>query len=335
MKTSLLQLSMILLVGIIVVSCGNNAPKEQVVEEKPNPIIKGPDFNSDTAYSYVEKQVSFGPRVPNTKAHLKCAEYLVKKFKTFTQDVIVQQTKVRAYDGTVLDCKNIIASFNPEKSDRILILTHWDSRHIADHDPDPSKRKEPVLAANDAGSGVAILMEIARQLKIKNPGIGVDLFLTDAEDYGQPEDALNKKEDTWCLGSQYWANNPHKPGYKARFGILLDMVGAKDATFLKEEFSMQYAPDVVNMVWETASNLGYSKFFVNLNGGAVDDDHLYVNKIIKIPTIDIITQDPTGQYSFFPYWHTTHDDMSHIDRKTLEAVGKTILQLIYQTTPLS
>ncbi|MCX6269766.1 MAG: M28 family peptidase [Bacteroidetes bacterium] len=327
----LLTLPLLFLAGLFLFSCGGK--KGQTAENARNKETKPayvPAFNGDSAYAYVEKQVSFGPRVPGTKAHEQCALYLEKTIKAFIPDVIIQQAKVRTYDDKTLNIKNIIATFHPERTDRILLCAHWDCRPFADHDPVPANRTKAVPGANDAASGAGVLLEIARQLKMNDPGIGVDLVFLDAEDWGQPEDARPQKEDTWCLGTQYWAGNPHKPGYTARFGILLDMVGARNTVFPKEGESISFAPDVVNMVWETAARLGYADFFPNQNGGSVTDDHIYINNILKIPTIDIIPQDMTGQHSFFPFWHTSKDDMESIDRNTLQAVGNTLLAVLAQ-----
>jgi len=325
----ILQRIALILTPVMILSCGNNKPKQAATTpEQETQALVAPDFNSDSAYHFVDKQVSFGPRVPNTEAHSKCAAWLTAKLKSYNWEVIVQKAKVRTFDNKTLNAQNIIGSLNPASADRILLCAHWDSRPFADEDPDPANHNKPVPAANDGASGVGVLLEIARQLALKNPGIGVDIIFLDAEDYGQPSSTGAQNEDSWCLGTQYWAKNPHKDGYKARFGILLDMVGAQGATFMKEEYSVMYAPDVVTNVWSKAAQLGFSQFFIEDNGGAVTDDHLVINKIMGIPTIDIIHMDQTGRHSFFEYWHTLKDDMSNIDPKTLEAVGKTVLAVV-------
>ncbi len=296
------------------------------------PAVVVPAFSADSAYRFVEEQVAFGPRVPNTAAHEKCAQYLSDKFTSYGAEVMVQQAKVRAYNGTLLNMKNIIASYNPEQSFRVLLCAHWDSRHVADQDEE--RKNEPILGANDGGSGVAVLLEIARQLQAAPIGIGVDIILFDTEDYGQPEaDRSNPVEDSWCLGSQYWSANPHKLGYRANYGILLDMVGAANATFLHDEVSMYNAPFVVDKVWKQAAASGFGNYFVNARGGSVIDDHYYVNKIARIPCIDIIHYDPQTPSRFFKHWHTHKDDMSNIDRATLRAVGQTVLEVIYREKP--
>ena len=188
----------------------------------------------------------------------------------------------------------------------------------------------PILGANDGGSGVGVLLEIARNINLKNPKIGVDIIFFDAEDYGQPENSnYPLMQDSWCLGSQYWSKNPHKANYFARYGILLDMVGAKDATFRHEQISFYYASSILQKVWRKANRLGFGKYFVFENAQQIVDDHLYVNQITGIPTIDIIEYDPATESNFNKHWHTHRDDMKNIDKETLNAVGQTILDVIY------
>ena len=175
------------------------------------------------------------------------------------------------------------------------------------------------------------MLEIARLLSKNEPKIGVDIIFLDAEDYGQPQNSTYpQQEDTWALGTQYWAKNPHKPGYYAKYGILLDMVGAKGANFLHEGYSMKYAPDVVRKVWATAQRLGYASFFIDKESSTVTDDHYYVNTISGIPTIDIIHYDNTSGTGFFPYWHTHNDNMDNISKETLKAVGQTLLTVVFE-----
>lgn len=304
-----------------------STPMPQPVEEK----TAVPVFNADSAFHYVKAQVDFGPRIPNTEEHRACARFLAGKMRQYTPNVTEQQGKVRAYDGTVLNFNNIIASFRPDLKARILLCAHWDSRHVADHDPDPALRRSPVTGANDGASGVGILIEVARQLSKVSPAVGIDIIFFDAEDYGPPEDSqIQSGNDYWGLGSQYWANNPHVADYTARFGILLDMVGAADARFPREAFSSYYAPDILDKVWNKAHQIGYGEFFIHEEGALINDDHYYINKIRRIPTIDIIHLDPNSvNGSFFDYWHTTGDTLDKIDPYTLKVVGQTLLEVIY------
>jgi hypothetical protein len=315
-------------------SCADNgkeqAQTKEIVKPVKTDIVNVPDFNPDSAYLFIEKQVAFGPRVPGTKAHSECAEYLTQKLKCYTPNVIVQNGKAYAFNDKVLPIKNIIASFQPEKQNRILLCAHWDSRPFADHDPDEKNHETPIAGANDGASGVGVLLEIARQLKESKTQLGIDIIFFDVEDYGKPQGVQSRREDTWALGSQYWSKNPHVVNYRARYGILLDMVGAKDATFTKEGISMYFAPDIVKKVWDIAHELGYQKYFLNKRTAEILDDHYYVNLIRNIPTIDIIHHDPNTSTGFFEHWHTVNDDMSNINKETLKVVGHTVLTVIYR-----
>ena len=288
-------------------------------------------FDADSAYSYVARQVAFGPRVPNTEAHKACAAYLASELERHGAELFVQDAKLIAYNGEVLNAQNIIGSFDPEKTRRILLFAHWDSRPYACHDPDEANHRKPIDGADDGGSGVGVLLEIARQIGMKRPDVGLDIIFFDAEDYGYPYFAESKHKglDTWCLGSQFWAKNPHIPNYKAEYGILLDMVGSKGATFYKEATSVSYANQYVEKVWTKARELGYGKFFINANGGGVTDDHEYVIKGRRIPCLNIINYDVKNRNGFGDYWHTMNDTMDNISKETLNAVGRTVLGVIY------
>ena len=306
--------------------CNKTAQRTQ----KEVKTVNIPQFSADSAYVYTHKQVDFGARVPNTKAHDACALYLSAELKRFGAEVIEQKADLTAFNGTVLRSVNIIGSFNPKAETRILLFSHWDSRPWADHDPKPANRKKPVMAANDGASGVGVLLEMARLIGKNEPAVGVDIIFFDSEDYGAPESFNGQNtEDSWCLGTQYWAKNPHVQGYTARFGILLDMVGGKNATFYREEASDYYAGSVVSNVWSEAKSLGFGQYFIDQKGGAITDDHIYVNKIIGIPSIDIIQYDPNSKSGFGFYWHTTEDVMANVDKNTLNAVGTTLMHVVY------
>ena len=292
----------------------------------------------------------------NSSAHDQCEQWIVSKFQSYGLSVTTQKTTLKGYDGTPLHATNIVASYRPELTERILLCAHWDSRPWADNDPDPANHRTPVLAANDGASGVAVMLEIARLLSLQftddslqmitsaadtstvnrkpstvNNNLGVDFVCFDAEDWGVPQwsDATDTG-DSWALGAQYWAAHPHVEGYKARFGILLDMVGGEGAQFYQEGMSMQYASAVVTKVWRAAQIVGYGSLFPMQKGSNITDDHLPVNTVAHIPCIDIIPYYPDcAQSSFGPTWHTVSDDMSHISRNTLQAVGQTIIQVLF------
>jgi hypothetical protein len=321
-------LSALLLLSFVFCSCNKANNSNPEPQKKDSVTVKVPDFNGDSAYSYVDKQVSFGPRIANSKAHNACGDYLIKEMERFGAVVTVQKVDLVSFEGKTLKARNIIASYNPECKTRILFVSHWDCRPWSDNDPNPANHNKPVDGANDGASGVGVLMEIGRQLQMQKASVGIDILFTDMEDYGEPEFYQGKKsEDSWCLGTQYWAKNPHVPGYHARYGVLLDMVGAPNATFPKESYSINYAGYLVDKIWNEAQSLGYGQFFVNKTGGAITDDHVPINQIIGIPTIDIIHFDDNG---FGSYWHTQDDTMKNVDKNTLKAVGQTLLSIIYK-----
>jgi hypothetical protein len=326
---SWLTLTLIFIINLLY-SCTSSDEKTKQIK-KDEIAIKIPFFNADSAYFFVKKQTDFGARVPGSKAHAECAAWLRSKLLSATPDVTVQEFKTRVYRGDIFTGRNIIASFNPEKTARIMLCAHWDSRPFSDHDPDPAKRKEPVMGANDGASGVGVLLEIARIMKANPPDVGVDIVFFDMEDYGPPQDSQKEgANEHWGLGSQYWSKNPHVPGYMARFVILLDMVGATNAKFLREGFSMYFAPDKVKKVWDIAASLGYQDYFRNENGGYINDDHYFINELRKIPAIDIIHLDANSSNgSFFEYWHTTGDTFEKIDKETLRVVGEVVVKVVF------
>ena len=303
--------------------------------EKADPV--GPVFNADSAYAFTKAQCDFGPRNMNSRGHDLCGEWIVNKFREYGCKVTTQRVNLTGYDGTTLRSCNIMASINPEATTRILLCAHWDSRPWADNDPDQSNWKKPIIAANDAASGIAVMLELARIIndgkaeKELRPQLGVDFVCFDAEDWGTPQWAdVPDDADSWALGAQYWSKNLPQ-GYEARYGILLDMVGGVGAQFFQEGISLQYAPEIVKKVWRSAREVGFGSYFPKRMGGMVTDDHVPVNRYAKIPTIDIIPFYPDCKQSGFgPTWHTLADNMENIDRNTLRAVGQTLVQVIYK-----
>ncbi len=364
----LLPLTSYLFISLLLLSsCGlrkQTATGDNTVSAQP----VGPAFCADSAYAFCEAQCDFGPRTMNSQAHDDCSTWIMEKFKSYGMSVTPQQTLLKGYDGTMLRATNIIASYRPELTDRILICAHWDSRPWADNDPDEANHRKPVLAANDGASGVAVMLELARLLReyggagarghedtsaadtsratsasdsilapphLRTPAppltLGVDFICFDAEDWGTPQwDDTPSDGDTWALGAQYWAANPHVDGYTARYGILLDMVGGQGAQFYQEQQSLHYARSIVDKVWRASQVVGFGSFFPSREGVGITDDHLPVNRVAKIPCIDIIPYYPDcPQSSFGPTWHTVNDDMAHIDRNTLQAVGQTLIQVLW------
>lgn len=286
-------------------------------------------FSADSAYASIERQCAFGERVPGTEAHRRCGDYIVQTFKALGLSVSEQKADITAYDGTLYHMRNITAAYRPDLTDRIVIAAHWDSRPWADTDPDSANHRRPVMAANDGASGVAVMQEVARQLNALAPRVGIDFVCFDIEDCGAPywdEDRAPSDGSDWCLGSQYWS--AHLPrGYRPRLGILLDMVGGQDARFCYEGVSMRYASDVTVALWSAAERAGAANLFQTVEGGYAQDDHVPMNEVAGIPTVDIIPY-VEGPHSFGRTWHTLSDTPENISKETLRGVGQTLLQFI-------
>ena len=289
-----------------------------------------PTFQADSAYSYVEQQCAFGPRVPGTEAQMQCAQWLADELRRHGATVTVQEGEMKSYDGKTLPVRNVTGSFCPDAPMRVLLMSHWDSRPVSDNDPDPSSRHQPVMAANDGASGVGVLLELARLCEEQLPQVGIDIFLTDVEDYGAPDDWEGPHDEKWwAMGTQLWCRQKAQEGYRAQYGILLDMVGSGDATFYREYYSDRYASQYVDEIWQAAARLGYSQLFIDQQGGGVTDDHVFVNRMLHVPTVDIIDYRMGDDGGFCPEWHTTHDTMDHISRETLGKVGRTLVSLLW------
>lgn len=334
-RFSLYIVSLFLLIAgmLFTISCNScQSNKNVVIPESYTPI--SPAFNPDSAYAYVEAQVAFGPRVPGTDAHEACGDWLMSKLTEFGAHVVEQRAEVTHFDGRNLPIRNIIGSYFPEKEKRVLLFAHWDSRPFADEEVDPERQSLAIAGADDGASGVGALLEIARQLQQTPTDVGVDIIFFDLEDWGQPTFSEEWVQgDWWCVGSRYWSEQPHVENYRAAHGILLDMVGAAGATFLKEGYSVQYASNVVEKVWSTAAKLGYGHYFLPRQGGYITDDHLPVNQHHRAPSVNIINLKTDTRTGFVPHWHTLRDDMRNIDRASLKAAGQTVMEVIYTETP--
>ena len=310
-----------ILIAFLMTACGNTGASTASESSSAADSAVATDvkpFDGDGAFAMTKQQCDFGPRVPGTAAHAQCADWLMTTLKASCDTVILQTGTVQTATEGSLGIKNIIGVINPDASQRLLLLAHWDTRPWADNDPDAANHRKPVMGANDGASGVGVLLQLAKQLKQDSTTLGIDIVLVDAEDMG-----VDDNEESWGLGTQYWVQHPHAEGHKPLFGILLDMVGASDATFTREYYSTQYASGFVDLVWKNAAG----SHFINAQGGAVTDDHIFVNRA-GIPCVDIIdlrSDSPTG---FCPEWHTLNDTMGAIDPATLAEVGQTLLNII-------
>ena len=302
---------------------------------KKQAVISRPSFSSDSAYAYIERQMAFGPRVPNSNAHMQCAVWLIEQLKAFGAEVELQKGFMPDYKGDNQQIYNIIGHFTPVQRDsashasaRILLGAHYDTRPWCDEEDDYSDRFYNVPGANDGASGVGVLLEVARQLgqkdSLKTP---VDIIFFDCEDMGTPRVYTGaEREDTWCLGSQLWATNYAKNQTAVyAYGIVLDMVGAPDAVFPLEMYSTQYASNYQHQIWRAAEQLGYGAMFSKQQSYPITDDHYYINYIAGIPCVDVIHYDIRNATGFPHWWHTRNDNMDNISKSTLQAVGEVVM----------
>lgn len=308
----------------LVFACEQSGQTETTTVVSTGSSKLAPRFNADSAYLFIQQQVDYGPRIPNSGSHRNCGDFLVQKMTAYADQVKVQQFDAKSQSGEFFQFRNIIATFNPGAPRRLLLGAHWDTRIRADkftEDPDIA-----FDGANDGASGVGVLLEIARLISRDSLQIGVDIIFFDAEDQG----GLGLD---WCLGSKHWSTNKHQSGYSAYYGVLLDMVGAINATFPYEHYSKQFAPSIVDKVWDEGHKAGFSRYFIFGDGGAIEDDHYYVNVNAKIPMINIIDMIPNGadrSDAFKTYHHRPADNMDIISKETLNAVGTTVVNLIYR-----
>lgn len=292
-------------------------------------------FDSKAAISYAQAQVDFGPRVPGTPAHEKAGDWIISEMKKRTDSVIVQSWTQTTAKGDKLPMRNILARINPQATQRVLYLTHWDTRPTADNDTNLGKRAQSFAGANDGASGVGLFLALADLWKNTPPSVGVDLLFVDGEDWGSfdPDSAGNYPDA--LFGSQYFANNLPSPDYKPLYGVLFDMIGDKDLQLYQEANSVQSAPEVVRRVWETAGDLGYSRYFLNEVGEAVTDDHMPLLKkgLRVIDVLDIqygpLPANHNGYTQANPdYHHTSQDTMDKISAQSLQIVGDVAATLV-------
>lgn len=304
---------------------------EENISSTPPP--KVPAFNRDNAYDFVKQQLEFGPRAPGTEGHAACRDWLAEKLEEYGAEVTKQNFTARIYTGKTFPSTNIIGAFNPGNPRRIVLAAHYDTRLWAEEDADPERKDQPIPGADDGASGVGVLLEVARQLQETPIDLGVDFIFFDAEDQGERD---SDDPTTWCLGAQYWANQPHKAGYKAQFGILLDMVGSKNATFQRENVAGYFrhstqVTELYNKVWNMAQGMGKGRFFSDNITQIIVDDHFFINQKGQIPFIDIINKPLNSETGFGSHWHTHEDDLTIIDKSTLGSVGQVVLAVVYRT----
>jgi glutaminyl-peptide cyclotransferase len=302
--------------GLLVTGCGDDGRSAQ--PGVPRTAAVAPErFDGAAAFELLRRQVEFGPRAPGTPGHQAQLQWMEAFLREHTPDVTLQPfTHVSGRTGQTLRMTNVLARFNADSRQRVLLVAHWDTRPTADEDRDPARRNQPILGANDGASGVAVLLQLATVLSRHSPPIGVDLLLVDGEDWAPGE---------MFLGSTYFAANL-PPGYRPLYGIVVDMVADQNPVFPVEGYSNEYAPEVVARVWRLAAELGYERFFPNRAGPYVMDDHIPLNRA-GIRTIDIIDFDYGPGNRF---WHTHQDVVENTAPLGLEVVGTVLLELIFR-----
>lgn len=275
-----------------------------------------PGFDADSAFALLARQVAFGPRVPGTEGHAAQLEWMTSYLGARADTLVRQTFRHTGPDGETLELTNLFARFRPDARDRVLLVAHWDTRPTADHESDPDRQERAIPGANDGASGTAVLLHMADVLSRHSPPIGIDLLLTDGEDYAP---------DHMYLGARHFAAN-RPPGYSPLYGILVDMVADRDPRFPQEGYSLQYAPEVVARVWRMAERIGYGHYFPDRQGLAVKDDHVPLSEA-GIRTINII------DFDYGPgnaYWHTLDDSLENVAPVGLGVVGEVVLELLYR-----
>jgi glutaminyl-peptide cyclotransferase len=272
------------------------------------------EFDGTSAFHYLETQVGFGPRIPGTEAHRRMVAWLDSLLRQRADTLVVQSWTHVTASGDSLPLTNFVARFRPAAPKRLLFLAHYDSRPHADG-PASSDSTKPVLGANDGASGASLLLGVADVLKRTPPAIGVDLLFVDGEDYGD----FTKTPDDVLIGSRYYAKH-QVPGAQPLYAVLFDLIADKDLQIFEEGNSLVGAPEVVELVWNTAKDLGYAGTFVANPKHTLIDDHLELQKV-GIRAIDVVDFD-------YPSWHTTEDTIDKVSGASLQIVGDVAVELV-------
>ena len=307
---------LVLALFCLAIACSGDSQKGSAAQREPARAAASTGFNGSAAYTYAKTQVDFGPRVPGSPAAKKAGDWIISQMRARADTVIVQSFTYTTADGKKLALRNILARFRPDLKERVLYLTHWDSRPISESATTEAERKMPVPGANDGASGVGMFVALGDVLKKTRPTVGVDLLFTDGEDYGQ----FGPPEVDVLIGAKYFATHLPSPDYKPLYGVLWDMIGDRDLRIPYEMISFQQAPEVVSRVWQTAADLGYANIFVQESGGEVIDDHVPLLHA-GLRVIDVI--DLT-----YPPHHTPQDTMDKISAKSLTIVGDVAAALV-------
>ena len=297
-------------------ACNSDAKQGSAAQRGASSGVTSTGFDGNAAYSYAKAQVDFGPRVPGTPAAKQAGDWIIRQMRARADTVILQTFTHTTADGKKLPMRNILARFRPELTERVLYVTHWDSRPISELAATEAEKKLAVPGANDGASGVGLFVALGDALKKAKPNVGVDLLFTDGEDYGE----FGPPQVDVLIGAKYFASHLPSPDYKPLYGVLWDMIGDKDLRIPYEMISFQQAPEVVSRVWQTAADLGYGDIFVQESGGEVVDDHVPLLQagMRVINVIDLT----------YPPHHTPQDTMDKISPKSLAIIGDVATALV-------
>ena len=265
-------------------------------------------FDGESALRYAKAQLDFGTRIPGTPGAQRAGDWIIARMRERADTVVIQSWTQTLSDGRQLPLRNILAGFRPDLKDRVLYVTHWDTRPMSDEDEDPAKRHLPMPGANDGASGVGLLVAVGDALKKTPPAVGVDFLFVDGEDYGD----FGHMTDV-LMGSTYFASHLPSPGYRPIFGVLWDMIGDRDLLIKREPNSVAQAPEVVQRVWDAAKQLGHDDVFVDQQTYPITDDHIPLLRA-GLRVIDVIDLE-------YPYHHRPSDTLDKISAKSLSIVG--------------
>ncbi len=274
-------------------------------------------FDGESSLAYIQTQLDFGPRVPGTTGWQRTGDWIAEQMRQRADTVIEQRWTHVTESGDTIPMRNILARINPGARERVLYVAHWDTRPMSDGaGVPPEQRQLPVPGANDGASGVALLIGVADALRSTPPGVGVDLLFVDGEDYG----SFGGEQRDVLIGSRHFASNLPEPDYRPLYGVVWDMIGDADLRIPQEGHSVRRAPEVVRLVWSTAAELGYGRYFVAELGPAVTDDHLPLLDA-GLRVINVIDLD-------YPPHHTPHDTFDKVSARSMQVVGDVAVWLV-------
>jgi Zn-dependent M28 family amino/carboxypeptidase len=294
------------------------------------------EFDGNAALAYVKQHLAVGPRTPGTPAHDRAADWILAEMRKRTDSVTMQKWTQTTKNGTKLELQNILARFNPQVPQRVLYVTHWDTRPVADEDPNFGNRTRPILGANDGASGVGLFLALGDVFKRTPPSVGVDLLFVDGEDWGDFEaDSSGKAWSDALFGSQYFAQHPPSADYQPLYGVLFDMIGAAELHLWQEQNSLQRAPEVIRRVWNAAQELGYAGYFHDQPGQALTDDQIpllnrgwHVIDLVDWP-YGVVPRNASPYDAPNPnYHHTMHDTIDKVSARSLQIVGDVAVALV-------